>query len=75
MLESAVGVMHVSVQNDRAILSDMGELYRHRLDWSIEDARIVNIVPSEEQAGSSIELVKLLFPELARVLIQEVHEG
>lgn len=55
-------------------LENVLELDRHGLDWSIEDARVVHIVPSIEQIVSAFEFLKLLLPKLPRVFIQKVNE-
>ena len=48
MLERTIRVMNISMQNNSPIFLDVSELYRHSLDRTIEDARVIDVVPSEK---------------------------
>ena len=74
MLERTVCVMHISMQNHCTVTSYMSKLHGHSLNWTIEDTRIVHIVPDKEQARRTFELIKLLFPKDTGIFVQEVHE-
>ena len=53
----------------------MLKLYRHGLNRSVEDARVIDVVPSVEKLVRAFETLELILPELAGIFIQKVHEG
>lgn len=75
MLKGAIGVVHVPVEDSPAISLHVGELDGHCLDRSIKDAGVIDVVPGVEQGTRSIKSLELVLPELARIPIEEVHEG
>ena len=53
----------------------MLELHWHSLEWSVEDAWIVHIVPGIEETVCAFKHGKSLSPELLSVSVEEVHES
>ena len=48
MLERTVRIMNISMQHNSSILLDVSELHWHSLDRTVEDAWVIDIVPSEK---------------------------
>lgn len=69
VLQGAIGIVNVTVQNIAAILHHMLELDRHGLDRTVEDAGVIHIIPGVEKLICPFKLLELVLPELACVLI------